>query len=57
MTKQQLDGLRLTCLRCRHSWLRRVIEDPKQCPACRTRLWNTPRVRKISNERKAACRG
>jgi hypothetical protein len=57
MTQQQLDGLRLTCIRCRHSWLRRVIEDPKQCPACRTRLWNTPRTRKISKERKAARRG
>jgi hypothetical protein len=38
------ESFRLTCIRCNHEWIRRGAL-PKQCPACHTTLWKTPRVR------------
>jgi len=31
---------RCTCLRCNHSWLKRVQTKPLQCPNCGTRRWD-----------------
>ena len=30
------------CLRCDYRWESRVA-DPKECPACHSRLWNVPK--------------
>lgn len=32
----------LTCLRCSWEWTPRV-DDPKNCPGCRSRIWNVAR--------------
>lgn len=36
----ELKALILTCSICGHSWLRRVITLPIECPKCRRRDWN-----------------
>ena len=33
------ESLKLRCLRCNHSWLRRTDDAPKCCPNCKSRLW------------------
>jgi len=52
-----LSDLMLQCNRCGHRWLRRTITDPVQCPKCKTKYWNQPRVRKIKRARRAARKG
>jgi predicted Zn-ribbon and HTH transcriptional regulator len=43
------------CLRCAYEWMPRV-ENPAQCPACKSALWNTPREAR-KGQRKYAPRG
>lgn len=43
------------CLRCAYEWMPRV-ENPAQCPACKSALWNTPREER-KGQRKNAPRG
>ena len=43
--------LTLTCLRCGHSWLRRVLTEPKRCPRCTSPYWNQPYTRNVATER------
>ncbi len=38
--------LKLTCNRCGYTWIPRV-ENVKQCPGCRSCLWNKERVREV----------
>src|SRR4029434_4816660 len=57
MTKTILAALTHHCRRCEHTWLRRAAYDPRQCPKCKTKFWNKPRVRKIKPERLAESRG
>jgi hypothetical protein len=39
-----MDELKLACLRCGHSWLRRSLDKlPGTCPGCCSRYWNRPR--------------
>ena len=52
-----LKELMLQCNRCNHKWLRRTLTEPKQCPACRSKFWNKPRVRKVKRARRAERRG
>lgn len=34
------------CLRCSHDWASRgSTEKPKYCPSCKSKYWNTERVR------------
>lgn len=40
------NDLRLRCLRCNHSWLRRSDDAPKCCPNCKSRLWAQERKEK-----------
>src|SRR5262249_2916361 len=49
-----LEALKLYCNRCGWSWLRRTAEEPKQCPACKSKFWGKPRVRAIAPERRVA---
>src|SRR5215471_833200 len=62
MTKDQQIALQLSgilmfnCGRCQHSWLRRTLKIPAQCPACKSRFWNKPREREIAKARKAGKR-
>lgn len=35
----------ITCLRCRYRWVPRV-EEPRQCPACKSPRWNEPKREK-----------
>jgi len=37
------------CLRCGFTWFART-DKPKICPYCKTRYWNTPKVRFKKNE-------
>ena len=37
------------CLRCGHDWLPRV-EDPRECPRCKTPYWNVKRKSKKTKE-------
>ena len=46
-----------TCSRCDNSWWKRGTYTPKQCPACKSRFWNKPRIRKISEDRMAKKKG
>lgn len=32
------------CNRCGHDWASRQRSEPIACPACKSRLWNIPRV-------------
>lgn len=32
------------CNRCGHEWAGRKLTKPVACPACRTKLWDIPRV-------------
>ncbi len=34
----------VTCLRCGHTWLPRS-NDVRQCPGCKSALWNKPKVK------------
>src|SRR4029077_14930268 len=45
------------CLRCEHTWLRRVVTEPRMCPKCKSQYWNKARVRKLQPENEAAIRG
>jgi len=33
----------ITCQKCDYKWLPRVM-NVKQCPSCKTKNWNLPRV-------------
>ena len=44
---KDLDGLQLECLRCGSKWLRRKLEDPVECPRCKSRYWNKPRRKDV----------
>jgi hypothetical protein len=33
---------KLHCLRCRGSWWPKIDYPPKECPRCKSRLWQTP---------------
>ena len=35
----------LFCYRCYHTWKKRIITNPKQCPKCKSPYWNKPRKR------------
>jgi hypothetical protein len=52
-----ISDLMLRCNRCRHKWLRRSAQRPKQCPACKTTFYDRERVRNIRRDRRAAKRG
>ena len=34
----------LVCKRCGHKWVP-LVDEPKQCPDCRSRYWNRDYVR------------
>jgi DNA-directed RNA polymerase subunit RPC12/RpoP len=38
--------LQCKCLRCNHKWQKRQDDDPVQCPACKSPLWNKKRKNK-----------
>jgi predicted Zn-ribbon and HTH transcriptional regulator len=40
------------CDRCDHQWQPRIEAVPKRCPACKSQLWNQPRVRAKGGGRK-----
>ena len=47
-------GLRLVCLRCDHSWLRRSLAKlPGTCPGCCSPYWNRTRQRQEQKVRLA----
>jgi len=37
-----VENLRLECLRCGHTWLRRSERLPDICPKCKRRNWQQP---------------
>lgn len=39
--------LECSCLRCGHAWRTEDETIPKSCAACKSKLWDTPRVRKV----------
>ena len=39
------------CLKCGHTWYKRVIERPKSCPNCKDRNWDEPRKKKASKKK------
>lgn len=53
-SKDALSTLRCHCIRCEHTWLKRVEGEPVKCPGCKSTLWNTPRKRKGRKLRPAA---
>lgn len=46
-----LESVTLTCLRCGHSWIRRKVTPPKNCPKCISPYWNKPRQRGKRSEK------
>jgi|GEM_PF-2011971 len=46
-----LEIVTLTCLRCGHSWIRRKVTPPKNCPKCISPYWNKPRQRGKRSEK------
>ena len=38
------------CTRCDHEWIPRGTKEPKNCPACKSPYWNTPRMNPDSNQ-------
>jgi len=40
---------KIKCQRCQHEWLPRV-EGVKECPKCKSRLWNVLKKSKIFTE-------
>lgn len=46
-----LESVTLTCLRCGHSWIRRKVTPPKNCPKCISPYWDKPRQRGKRNEK------
>lgn len=47
-----LESVTLTCLRCGHSWIRRKVTPPKNCPKCISPYWNKPRQRAKKSDKK-----
>ena len=41
----------LECERCHHKWYPRHEFHPKVCPRCKTRLWQTPKVKVVETDR------
>ena len=29
----------LSCIKCKHKWIKRTVEDPNMCPNCKSRKW------------------
>lgn len=38
-----LEILRVKCLRCGHSWIRKTPEKPRVCPSCHSPYWDRVR--------------
>lgn len=38
---------RLTCKKCKHTWIKRREQEPKACPNCNNRKW-----KEVIDERK-----
>ena len=41
--KTNIDMLKRTCLRCGHTWIKRMEQDPRACPKCHSPYWNIER--------------
>lgn len=41
--------MRFKCLRCEHVWKKKKYKEylPTECPRCRNKQWNTPRLRDL----------
>jgi predicted Zn-ribbon and HTH transcriptional regulator len=37
--------LQLQCKRCGYKWIPRKLDKPRECPDCKNRYWDKPRVR------------
>lgn len=29
------------CIKCKHKWIKRTLEEPKQCPKCKQYEWKS----------------
>lgn len=38
------------CKRCGWEWIPRSERKPRQCPGCKTALWDRARMRKVVNK-------
>lgn len=38
------------CNRCGHRWIKRVKDDPKRCPSCKSQYWNVERTRNVKKK-------
>jgi ribosomal protein L37E len=47
----------MTCTRCGHQWIKRLLTKPKRCPCCKTPYWNRPRGPKWAAKHAAAKEG
>jgi len=44
--KDKIDIPYLKCTRCKHKWVPRKPQPPKECPKCRSPYWDRPIERK-----------
>jgi len=49
---RKLYVLECECLRCGHAWTTADEKLPTWCAGCKSKLWDTPRVRKVYEKRK-----